>query len=156
MVHRKYTVAIVLLFVAQFVFAQASPSEADVEKRVESILSQMTLEEKIEMIGGTHEWASCPFRRSEYTMPARTRTGVPASSSQPLFRLAKGFNQIVRNRACAPSIMPWSRIVHPETEESAHLKPHQSLARARSRRKRSKSIRCSNRLPWSLLKTGLS
>src|SRR5262249_56008197 len=34
-------------------FAQPAPADrADVERRVESILSQMTLEEKVDMIGG--------------------------------------------------------------------------------------------------------
>jgi len=63
MIHRKCTVAIVFLLVARFVFAQASPSQADVEKRVESILSQMTLEEKIEIIGGTHDLYTRPIPR---------------------------------------------------------------------------------------------
>ena len=46
-------IATLFLIVAQ-AFAQSSSSTpADVERRVESILSQMTLEEKLDMIGGT-------------------------------------------------------------------------------------------------------
>ncbi len=37
-------------------------------------------------------------------MPARTRTGTPASSSQPFLRLAKGFNQVVQERRCPRAI----------------------------------------------------
>ncbi|MGA8151891.1 MAG: glycoside hydrolase family 3 C-terminal domain-containing protein [Terriglobales bacterium] len=63
MIHRKSRVAIVFLFVAQFVLAQAGPSSADVEKRVKSILSEMTLEEKFEIIGGTQDFYTRPIPR---------------------------------------------------------------------------------------------
>jgi len=56
-------VAVVLLLLAQFGMAQAAPSKLDVEKRVDSILSQMTLDEKIEMIGGINDLYTRPIPR---------------------------------------------------------------------------------------------
>jgi len=64
----RLVVAIVLLSLAQLVVAQAAPSAADVEKRVDSLLGRMTLEEKIEIIGGTHDF---------YTRPV-PRAGIPS------------------------------------------------------------------------------
>ena len=51
---RKLCCAIaIVLFIGLQAFAQsASPAPGDVERRVEAILSQMTLEEKIDMLGG--------------------------------------------------------------------------------------------------------
>ncbi len=51
---RKLCCAIaIVLFIGLQAFGQsASPAPGDVERRVESILSQMTLEEKIDMLGG--------------------------------------------------------------------------------------------------------
>ena len=68
MSNRRLAVGIVLLFVAQFCLAQATPSKTDVEKRVDSILSQMTQEEKITLIGGISDF---------YTRPL-PRLGIPA------------------------------------------------------------------------------
>src|SRR5580698_294026 len=68
MSNRGLLVALVLLSLGQFTIAQAPPSKADVEKRVNSILSQMTLEEKIEIIGGIDDF---------YTRPI-ARLGIPA------------------------------------------------------------------------------
>src|ERR1700733_9653104 len=68
MSNRGLLVALVLLSLGQFTLAQALPSKADVEKRVDSILSQMTLEEKIEIIGGVNDF---------YTRPI-PRLGIPA------------------------------------------------------------------------------
>ncbi|HVR27261.1 MAG TPA: glycoside hydrolase family 3 C-terminal domain-containing protein [Candidatus Polarisedimenticolia bacterium] len=68
MSHRGLLVALVLLSLGQFTIAQAPPSKADVEKRVDSLLSQMTLEEKIEIIGGVKDF---------YTRPI-ARLGIPA------------------------------------------------------------------------------
>jgi beta-glucosidase len=56
-------VAVVLLLVAQFGMAQAAPSKLDLEKRVDSILSQMTLDEKIEMISGINDFYTRPIPR---------------------------------------------------------------------------------------------
>jgi beta-glucosidase len=53
---RRFSVAVVLISVAQFVMAQTTPSRADMEKRVDSILRQMTLDEKIEIIGGINDF----------------------------------------------------------------------------------------------------
>lgn len=53
---RKYgwTVVLILLFFIHPLIAQNNPSSADVEKRVDAILSKMTLEEKIDYIGGVN------------------------------------------------------------------------------------------------------
>src|SRR3984885_3711598 len=63
MSNRGLLVALVLLSLGQFTLAQALPSKADVEKRVDSILSQMTLEEKIEIIGGIDDFFTRPIPR---------------------------------------------------------------------------------------------
>lgn len=39
------------------------PSRADAEKRVEALLSKMTLEEKIILIGGVNDFYICALRR---------------------------------------------------------------------------------------------
>ncbi|HKV42185.1 MAG TPA: glycoside hydrolase family 3 C-terminal domain-containing protein [Blastocatellia bacterium] len=50
---RLYTAAtVVLLLLAQAAAQSHSPAPADVERRVESILNKMTIEEKIDMLGG--------------------------------------------------------------------------------------------------------
>ena len=56
-------VAGVLLLVAQFGMAQAMPSKADVERRVDSMLGKMTIDEKIEMIGGINDFYTRPIPR---------------------------------------------------------------------------------------------
>jgi beta-glucosidase len=53
----------VLLFTQVLIAQTASPSPADVERRVESILSAMTLEEKIALIGGTNDFYTRPIPR---------------------------------------------------------------------------------------------
>jgi beta-glucosidase len=68
MSNRKSAVGIIFLFVVQFCMAQSTQSKADVEKRVDSIISQMTQEEKITTIGGINDF---------YTRPI-PRLGVPA------------------------------------------------------------------------------
>ena len=53
----KLAIAILLTFLVQLAGAQATPpSASDVEQRVESILSKMTLEEKIDYIGGFNDF----------------------------------------------------------------------------------------------------
>src|SRR6266852_7877373 len=52
----RLAVAIVLVSFVQCVIAQSTPSKVDVEKRVDSILSEMTLAEKIEIIGGINDF----------------------------------------------------------------------------------------------------
>jgi beta-glucosidase len=68
MLGRRLALAAVLLSFAQCVIAQTFPSRIDVEKRVDSILSRMTLSEKIEIIGGTNDF---------YTRPV-PRLGIPS------------------------------------------------------------------------------
>ncbi|HYM79123.1 MAG TPA: glycoside hydrolase family 3 C-terminal domain-containing protein [Candidatus Dormibacteraeota bacterium] len=59
----RFGVAAVLLSLVQFVAAQTTPAAADVETRVDSILSKMTLQEKIEIIGGTKDFYTRPIPR---------------------------------------------------------------------------------------------
>jgi beta-glucosidase len=68
MSNRRLALGILLLFVVQFCIAQVTPSKADVEKRVDSILSQLTQEEKLTIIGGINDF---------YTRPI-PRLGIPA------------------------------------------------------------------------------
>ncbi|HKV78119.1 MAG TPA: glycoside hydrolase family 3 C-terminal domain-containing protein [Candidatus Sulfotelmatobacter sp.] len=65
---RWFVVALVVLSLPQCVRAQATPPMMNVEKRVDSILGKMTLEEKIEIIGGTNDFFTRPI----------TRLGIPA------------------------------------------------------------------------------
>src|SRR5580693_4748630 len=60
---RSFLVAVVLISVAHLVMAQTTPSTADVEKRVDSILSQMTVDEQIEIIGGINDFYTRPLPR---------------------------------------------------------------------------------------------
>ena len=60
---RIFPVAIILLLVAPFGLTQSAPSKADVEKRVDALLGQMTLDEKIEMIGGINDFFTHPIPR---------------------------------------------------------------------------------------------
>ena len=59
---RPLIVALFLLVLSQLVIAQ-TPASGDVEKRVDSILRKMTLEEKIDLIGGTHDFYTRPLPR---------------------------------------------------------------------------------------------
>ena len=52
-----------LLFVFARAVAQTTPPTNDVERRVDSLLSKMTLEEKIEMIGGLNDFDTRPISR---------------------------------------------------------------------------------------------
>ena len=60
---RVWAVGIVVFFLTQFAAAQATPSKTDVEKRVNSILSKMTVDEKIEIIGGINDFYTRPIPR---------------------------------------------------------------------------------------------
>ena len=60
---RRFKVFIVLLSLVQCVIAQAIPPKTQVEKRVDSILSRMTLEEKIELLGGINDFYTRPIPR---------------------------------------------------------------------------------------------
>lgn len=57
------TVAVILLATAHFGATQSGASRADIEKRVDSILRQMTLDEKIEMLGGINDLYTRPIPR---------------------------------------------------------------------------------------------
>jgi beta-glucosidase len=59
----RLAVAIVLLSLVQCVIAQSTPSKVEVETRVDSILSKMTLAEKIEIIGGINDFYTRPIPR---------------------------------------------------------------------------------------------
>src|SRR6202140_4576260 len=62
-IRRRLCVAAVLLVLAPGIFAQTAPSKADVEKRVDQLLSKMTVDEKIEMIGGISDFYTRPISR---------------------------------------------------------------------------------------------
>jgi beta-glucosidase len=64
----KKLIALVLLLLMQCCLAQSAPQKSDVESHVNSILEKMTVEEKIEMLGGVNDF---------YTRPI-PRLGVPA------------------------------------------------------------------------------
>ena len=69
MLNRKVFFALSFVLLVQFVPAQApSPSSPDVEKRVDSILGKMPLQEKIDYIGGF----------SDFYVRAIPRLGLPA------------------------------------------------------------------------------
>jgi beta-glucosidase len=59
----RLAVAIVLLSLVQCVIAQSTPSKVEVETRVDSILSKMTLAEKIEIMGGINDFYTRPIPR---------------------------------------------------------------------------------------------
>ena len=63
MCHRGLLVGIVLLSLAQLTVAQAVPSKTGVEKRVDSILNRMTLDEKMAIIGGINDFYTRPIPR---------------------------------------------------------------------------------------------
>jgi beta-glucosidase len=65
---RRWAVALVIVFLAQRATAQATPPKMDVEQRVDSILGKMTLDEKIEIIGGINDFFTRPI----------SRLGIPA------------------------------------------------------------------------------
>ncbi len=60
---RNVALGIAIFFLAQFSVAQTTPSRMDVENRVNSLLGRMTIEEKIELIGGIHDFYTKPIPR---------------------------------------------------------------------------------------------
>jgi len=60
---RVPTVALIFFFSVLYGIGQTAPSSTDVEKRVESLLQQMTVEEKIEIIGGISDFYIRPIPR---------------------------------------------------------------------------------------------
>jgi beta-glucosidase len=61
-------ISVLLFLLVQCCLAQSAPPKPDVESRVNSILDKMTVEEKIEMLGGVNDF---------YTRPI-PRLGIPA------------------------------------------------------------------------------
>src|SRR5207249_1292492 len=59
--HRVTCIALVCL--SQILLAPATPPKTDVAQRVESLLSKMTLEEKITLIGGINDFFTRPIPR---------------------------------------------------------------------------------------------
>jgi beta-glucosidase len=60
---KRLTAVIALVLIADFGFAQSTPAKGSVESRVESILGQMTSDEKIEIIGGINDFYTRPIPR---------------------------------------------------------------------------------------------
>jgi beta-glucosidase len=58
-----FLLVVVLLLITQLVMAQSTPLKAEVEKRVDLILSQMTRDEKIALIGGINDFYTRPIPR---------------------------------------------------------------------------------------------
>jgi beta-glucosidase len=67
-IQKKVVLAIALALAGQLVAAQGAATKADAETRAESILGKMTVEEKIDMIGGINDFFTRPI----------PRLGVPA------------------------------------------------------------------------------
>jgi beta-glucosidase len=65
---KNQRIAVLLFLLVQCCLAQSAPQKPDVESRVNSILAKMTVEEKIEMLGGFNDF---------YTRPI-PQLGVPA------------------------------------------------------------------------------
>lgn len=60
---RKFAMVVVLLCLARSLGAQATSSKIEIEKRVDSLLAKMTVDEKIEMIGGINDFYTRPILR---------------------------------------------------------------------------------------------
>lgn len=60
---RSLAILLVVGFGMQFAIAQGQPSKTDAEKRADSILSKMTLDEKLEIIGGINDFFTRPNPR---------------------------------------------------------------------------------------------
>ena len=64
MFNRRILIPLTFIFLVQFASAQAPlPSSPEIEKKVDSILSKMTLEEKIDYIGGFNDFDVRPVPR---------------------------------------------------------------------------------------------
>ena len=60
---KKLAVAAILIFAVHCCLAQSAPQKADIESRVDSILSKMTTDEKIEILGGINDFDTRPIPR---------------------------------------------------------------------------------------------
>lgn len=59
----RVSAAVIVLLLANSGIAQSAPSRTDVEARVESILGKMTVDEKIELLGGINDFYTRPIAR---------------------------------------------------------------------------------------------
>src|SRR5215469_12199215 len=60
---KKLAIVILVFSIAYCCIAQSAPQNSEVETRVESILSQMTTDEKIEILGGINDFYTRPIPR---------------------------------------------------------------------------------------------
>jgi len=60
---KKHRTAVLLFLLVRCCLAQSLPQKPDVESRVNSILEKMTVEEKIEMLGGVNDFYTHPIPR---------------------------------------------------------------------------------------------
>jgi beta-glucosidase len=60
---KNQRIAVLFLLIVQCCLAQSAPQKSDVERRVTSILEKMTVEEKIEMLGGMNDFYTRPIPR---------------------------------------------------------------------------------------------
>jgi len=60
---KKQRMAVALFLLVHCGLAQSAPQKPDVESRVNSILEKMTVEEKIEMLGGVNDFYTRPIHR---------------------------------------------------------------------------------------------
>lgn len=63
MAKQKLVFGIILILAAELAAAQVAPEATGIERRVQSILSKMTTDEKIEMIGGINDFDTHAFPR---------------------------------------------------------------------------------------------
>lgn len=61
--NKRLAFTIAIVFLIQFSSAQSASKKPDIERRVDSILSQMTTEEKITIIGGINDFYTRPIPR---------------------------------------------------------------------------------------------
>jgi beta-glucosidase len=60
---KKLAITLAVVLLPQFAPAQSAPTKADIQRRVDSILSHMTTGEKIEIIGGINDFYTRPIPR---------------------------------------------------------------------------------------------
>ena len=60
---KKQRMAVALFLLVQCGLAQSAPQKPEVESRVNSLLDKMTVEEKIEMLGGVNDFYTRPIPR---------------------------------------------------------------------------------------------
>lgn len=60
---RSVAIPLIVCFLMQFAIAQGQPSNTAIEKRVDAILSKMTLDQKLEIIAGMNDFFTRPNPR---------------------------------------------------------------------------------------------